>query len=248
MGEAKRKKFKVQHSTVKSSKRFYVYLHRIYYKDTNTYVPVYVGKGTGDRKTNHFADLEKGTHSNRLFQIVFDRYNSMLNLGIEKGEWRIQTFVSIDQSFLYEWEAFSIERDLIKEYGRRDNGTGCLVNLTDGGEGTSGREFTEEQIKILSEGMIAKWQDPAYRDQQIMRINKIDESARLARSKIMIEFMSHPENRDKASEIMKSYMADPANRKAVSDRLKTKWADPEFKALQLAKRALAKEIKNRSLQ
>ena len=43
---------------------------------------------------------------------------------------------------LSEDEAFCMEKQLIAFYGRIDNGTGCLRNLTDGGEGMSGRLYS----------------------------------------------------------------------------------------------------------
>lgn len=46
--------------------------------------------------------------------------------------------VVILQECLREWEAFAIERATIKKFGRKDLGTGPLLNLTDGGEGPSG--------------------------------------------------------------------------------------------------------------
>jgi hypothetical protein len=42
------------------------------------------------------------------------------------------------QDFLCEQDAFAAEIFLISYYGRKDLGTGCLVNLTEGGEGASG--------------------------------------------------------------------------------------------------------------
>jgi hypothetical protein len=44
---------------------------------------------------------------------------------------------------LLEEEAFLLEKNLITQYGRKDLGTGLLHNMTEGGEGSSGR-ITEE--------------------------------------------------------------------------------------------------------
>jgi hypothetical protein len=47
-------------------------------------------------------------------------------------------------------QAISNEKDFIAFYGRKDNGTGILRNLTDGGEGMSGYIHTEEYKRNLS--------------------------------------------------------------------------------------------------
>jgi hypothetical protein len=50
------------------------------------------------------------------------------------------------------WEqACEKEKEFIKLYGRINNNTGILTNLTDGGEGVLGYTFSEEQRKKLSE-------------------------------------------------------------------------------------------------
>jgi hypothetical protein len=51
-----------------------------------------------------------------------------------------------------QWElACNMEQYLIESYGRIDLGNGCLVNMTNGGEGVLGYKFTENQRKKISE-------------------------------------------------------------------------------------------------
>lgn len=72
--------------------------------------PYYIGKGKGNRITGHH------------------------NVPIPKDDDRR---VIVKES-LSETDALKLEVELISKYGRKDNGTGILRNLTDGGEGTSG--------------------------------------------------------------------------------------------------------------
>ena len=51
---------------------------------------------------------------------------------------------------LTEDEAHNLEVSLIKQYGRKDLGTGILINQTNGGEGSSGRLLSEESLKKIS--------------------------------------------------------------------------------------------------
>ena len=48
-------------------------------------------------------------------------------------------------------DAKNLEIELISKYGRKDNGTGILRNMTDGGEGSPGRIATAEQKRKMKE-------------------------------------------------------------------------------------------------
>lgn len=112
---------------------FYVYV--VYRKDG---IPCYVGKGKGRRSDHHF----KFTHNKHLKNI----------LKCESDQISIK---KISEN-LYEEEAFSLEKSLIKKFGRRDLGNGPLVNLTDGGDGQSGIIKTKETREKLSKSLKGK--------------------------------------------------------------------------------------------
>jgi len=89
--------------------------------------PYYIGKGKGNRAYKK-SRVIKPPLENRILIILQN---------------------------LTEEQAFSNERDFILFYGRKDNNTGILRNLTDGGEGMSGHvpsEDTKNLKRILSTG------------------------------------------------------------------------------------------------
>ena len=128
-------------------KDFYVY---IYYDPRNN-KPFYVGKGKGDRYKEH---LKSTAHTFFIRTI-----NKIRREGFEP-------IITIYDDGLNEEEAFSIEKDLIQKYGRRDLGLGFLCNLTNGGEGVSGASWklSEETKKKMSEASKGKPKSEEHRN------------------------------------------------------------------------------------
>ena len=104
-----------------SMKKAYVYTHTRL--DTNEIF--YVGIGTQDNYKR-----SSRTHN---------RTNYWNNI-VKKCVWKVDI---VFDNLTWE-EACKVEVELIKKHGRVDLGTGTLVNLTDGGEGTLKRVTTKE--------------------------------------------------------------------------------------------------------
>ena len=85
--------------------------------------PYYVGKGKDKRAWSKLHNINLPTDERRI-TIVSHR--------------------------LLEHESFLLEIELIKHYGRKDLGTGILRNRTNGGEGSAGHIWTDEQKMNVS--------------------------------------------------------------------------------------------------
>ena len=112
--------------------------------------------------------------------------------------------------------AFELEKKLITQYGRKDNDTGILRNLTDGGEGSSGRFFSEEQKIQISKAVKEA-------------MNRSGVKAKI--SKATKDAMNRPEVRAKLSKAVKEAMNSPERRK-MYDSLE--WKDKISKTLKNA--------------
>lgn len=105
-----------------STSIYYVYI----YVDPTDGQPFYVGKGKGNRYKQHLR--LRSYDKNEL------KKNKIKKI-LDSGKEPIIQFYAKD---LLDEESIIIERQLISKYGRRNNNTGILTNMTDGGEGTSG--------------------------------------------------------------------------------------------------------------
>lgn len=125
---------------------YYVYAY-IRSKDSKTAkagTPYYIGKGKGPRAWNQHRS--KGGY----------------------GPWTPEhRYIILLETKLTDVGACAIERQLIRWWGRKNLNTGILVNLTDGGDGTSGAiktdnwkskmvgcTLTEEHKESIRQGMI----------------------------------------------------------------------------------------------
>jgi len=97
--------------------------------------PFYVGKGLSGQGTERIFQHENQDKRNPL------KLNIINKIKQDGGQLRYKICELFDE----EKDAFALEIDLIAKYGRRNNGTGILSNMTDGGEGASG--ITEETRK-----------------------------------------------------------------------------------------------------
>ena len=86
--------------------------------------PYYAGKGCGNRAFIKGVGHRQYPPKDRSRILIFPRAN--------------------------ETAAFELERAWIRFFGRKDAGTGCLRNVTEGGEGTSGYRHTDAAKRSMA--------------------------------------------------------------------------------------------------
>jgi len=112
--------------------RFYVYC----YKDpSRSNERIYIGKGKGKRFKQHLSRKDKHPFTQRLQKMASENVEPIIEFLCR----------DVDEEF-----SLFVEQEAISLYGRKDLKKGSLLNLTDGGEGTSGRVQSEESKKKRS--------------------------------------------------------------------------------------------------
>lgn len=97
-------------------------------------LPFYIGKGKSDRLNQHAAKAR---------QKEGDRYDLPVYRKIRKINYKFDALKFFEG--LSEEDAHDIEIFLIKKYGKKTDGNGILYNISDGGDGLSGRVMPEDE-------------------------------------------------------------------------------------------------------
>jgi hypothetical protein len=198
---------------------FYVYI--LYRADGVT--PFYVGKGKGSRIKQHEKDLEGcNPYKSRIIA-------EMLRDGIKVPAKKVV-------SSLAETKAFWLERFLITFIGRHDLGLGPLTNLTNGGDGVAGLIRTDEYKKEKSEVLKKLWEDPMYREKQL--VHRSSEEFKSFTSEHFQKLWKDPAYRENIVDSVKSQWDDGGSLRVIdrSKPAKELWSDPDRRTEMLKKR------------
>ena len=204
----------------------YLYLRAITSKIAEAGTPYYVGKGKDSRAyaRNHSVYVPKDR----------DR-------------------IVIIENNMSEEESHALEIKKIAEFGRIDNGTGILRNLTNGGDGTSGRIATEEQRARNSAAIKKHYENPEARAKLSASCNTPEArarnsaihstpEARAQNSATRKKYYENPEARAKTSAAIKLAKNTPEARAKISAAMKKLYENPEARAKQSA--AMKKHYEN----
>lgn len=119
------------------------YLYRHIRLDTDE--PFYIGIGI--KRIRHST-----THESEYERAFVKKRNEFWKNIVNKTSYIVEILFETDSKELI----INKEKEFIKLYGRRDTNEGILVNLTDGGEGVSNIQFSQERRKKITKALLKR--------------------------------------------------------------------------------------------
>jgi hypothetical protein len=189
---------------------FYVYaLARPVKKDWRIF---YIGKGSKRRVWRHESEARRGCRCHKC--------NIIRKVWREGGE--IQRYILLTTED--EQTAFAYEKEMIAMHGREN-----LTNLTDGGEGPSGRSQSKEERErrgfIMRTALANPITGTAIRRGLAMRW--VNNNARMRQAQNTKGRWEDGEERARLSERVKAVRSTPESRAKTSAASKAGWENPE---------------------
>jgi hypothetical protein len=131
------------------------YLYQL--KNPKTDLPFYIGVGKQNRKAScpreqqHIKEALSWSTGRKINKPNKSKFNTILKI-LKEDQVKIET----GPFFQNEQDAFALETEMIKKYGRKDNSTGILTNLTNGGEGAVNMsKQTRQKISVALKGRVS---------------------------------------------------------------------------------------------
>lgn len=111
------------------------YVYRHIRKDKNEVFYIGIGSDSDYYRANKFSER------NEIWNRIKNKSDVLVEIIYDNLDWKT---------------ACDIEKSLINQYGRINNNTGILSNMTDGGEGTFNKVISEETRYLLGNGVRGK--------------------------------------------------------------------------------------------
>ena len=195
--------------------KYYVYI----YKNPITFDPFYVGKGCGNRAYSHLEkakNIRKGSRES----LCIVECRRLLKDGFEP-------IIEIIINNLTESEALIIERQFISSFGRRNNNTGILTNMTDGGESFDGLVRTKLHYERIVESRKG-YKHSEQTKQKLRKPKTFTEESHQAFIEKCVERSNKPEAKQRVSEFFSGKSINDEHKQKISQSMKERISSGEI--------------------